>query len=391
MKHLLSLLIVLCLLPIACIAQAEDIPVSYQGEGVLSSGARWQAQVQVYGSEIQSVDTLTIKDLNLGRTPEDEIDIYLFLPEGSQIERRTFWTQEEVGFNIDEGYPYGGYTLSICPGSLTFRGPRYERLQNYTSYGGRFLEDAFGIEFPDSLPFLAPDAAQAACLPMMEALHMEFGDAVDIKAYTLEVIERLCSTMRWESVTIPNNPSSSELEAILKAEKTQEDAFYTFTIPQLINDIRISHWNRPISHFRYQAGNQPGGLTVMVDAQGAIQQFDTGAWLDMQSARVKETHTPISYEEALHTALASADKVFYPDGAPEGGAEIWVAEICLEYMLEPERATQNSIYTVIPVWSFYLDIHEKHEAATSTLGLIDLKGFEYIIAVDARNGKVIAN
>jgi len=129
----------------------------------------------------------------------------------------------------------------------------------------------------------------------------------------------------------------------------------------------------------------------MVDAQGTVQQLDTGAWLDIRSAKIKETHQPISYGEALQTALARVDRDFYWDGVPEGGAEIWVKEIRLEYLLEPERATQNSAYTVIPVWSFYLDIHEKHALDTSTFGLIDLKGFEYIIAVDARNGKVIAN
>ena len=189
MKRLLSLVTVLCMLPIVGFVNAEDIPITYQNEGKLSSGVRWQSQAQVYGGEIQSVDTLTISNLNLGKTPEDEIDIYLFLPDGSQIERRTYWTQEEVGFNIDGGYPYGGYTLYIYPGSLMFRGPKYVRLENYSFLGDRFEQAASGIEFSDSLPILTPEAAQAACLPMIEELHMEYGDAIDIKVYTPDGIE----------------------------------------------------------------------------------------------------------------------------------------------------------------------------------------------------------
>ena len=113
------------------------------------------------------------------------------------------------------------------------------------------------------------------------------------------------------------------------------------------------------------------------------------AWLNMHSAKTIGTQAPIHYEEALRVVLAGLEKSIYADGIPEGGTEIVVDEIRLEYLLEPVKANQNSDITVIPVWSFYLTIRQREEFDSFAYGQIDLKEFEYIAAVDARNGNVI--
>lgn len=311
---------------------------------------------EIYGTDVERVQTYKVTNLNLGGEPETKFDLSLWFDKGEALKKRAnedivflaagdgaFWEKDSARFT-----PYVQQFLRATQRRLEAEAAYYPVEKQNRSVSER-VEAAQLEDFPIR-------AATEKIQPILAALGVEIQkEPVFAKSFSVSDLEAATKAHREHGVS----PDETLIE-----DWTKEDEYYELSYRQVFHGLPIMETDEHMPGI-YEWETPRTVITAQVSRRGIEKlQLD---FVPTEETVVGEAFTPISVRDALEACKAIDSEELYLEDAH-------VSEIRLGYvMLAENRALTQAMAR--PAWLIRV------------WGEFEGRSESQMIAIDARTGE----
>ncbi len=311
---------------------------------------------EIYGTEVEHVQTYEVTNLDLGNEPEKRFDLSLWFGKGKELEKRryddivfltegeeVFWKKDSARFS-----PYAQQFLRATQWRLEAEAAYYP-IEKWNRSVGERVEAAPLEDFPIR-------AATEKIQPILTALGVEIQkEPVFAESFSVSDLEAATKAHREHGVS----PDETLIE-----DWTKEDEYYELSYRQLFHSLPIMETDEHMPGI-YEWETPRTVITAQVSRRG-IEKLRLG-FVPTEEKAVGEAFAPIPVRDALEACKAINSEELYLEDAH-------VSEIRLGYvMLAEDRALTQAMAR--PAWLIRV------------WGEFEGESESQMIAIDARTGE----
>lgn len=311
---------------------------------------------EIYGTEVEHVQTYEVTNLDLGNEPEKRFDLSLWFGKGKELEKRrydaiVFLTEgEEVFWKKDcaRFSPYGQLFLRATQWRLEAEAVYYP-IEKWNRSVGERVEATPLEDFPIR-------AATEKIQPILTALGVEIQkEPVFAESFSVSDLEAATKAHREHGVS----PDETLIE-----DWTKEDEYYELSYRQFFHGLPIMETDEHMPGI-YEWETPRTVITAQVSRRG-IEKLSLG-FVPTEEKAVGEAFEPIPVRDALEACERLGSTEVYLEHAH-------VSEIRLGYvMLAEDRALTQAMAR--PAWLIRI------------WGEFEGESESQMIAIDARTGE----